>query len=992
MTGWKRMKREVRTLFKLKEKQKTAKGKTKSLIWELLSNRIVMLGVFLIILFGLLIYRLFILQIIQGDEHLANFNYKIKKTIEISGARGNIYDCNGKILAYNQLAYTVTLESTDETAKIARERTNANGKNGPKVTENDVKNEVIYKLVKTLEENGDTITYSLPLTVNSKGKLKFTVSGSALTRFKKDIYGITKIDTLSKDEKKKAEKYLNSTPEEVYEYLKSGKNGPQGTGNMFGIADSYSTKDALKIMSVRYDVFMNRYSQTTPITVASNISDKSIAAISEHQEEYPGVAIKADSLRKYNDAKYFSAIMGYTGVISESELQELNDAGGDYEANDVVGKTGIEKTMENTLQGKKGQKDVLVDNLGKVIKTVKTTKASAGNNVYLTIDADLQKYAYNILERRLAGILLAHLTTADTAGSEKRVPIKDVYYALVDNNIINISKLSRKNAKKNEREVYRIYQKKREKVLNTLQKDLESGKTIRKNLSEEKQDYVNYIYRMLENDDILVSTAIDENDQVYLDWKDEKITFRKFLRYAINNEWIDISSFNIKSDYYDADQIYNELINYIIDALKSEEDFDKILYEYMIKNGTLSGRRVCLLLYDQGVLDKKKDKDYNDLYTGKMSAYNFMYKKIKNIEITPAQLALDPCSGSVIITDPDTGEVRAMVSYPSYDNNRLANGIDSEYYASLNTDLSSPMLNRATQSRTAPGSTFKPISSTAILEEGVADSSTYVKCTGIFDKVSPAAKCWIYPNAHGSLNVSGAIAVSCNYFFYQMGYNLGTVNGTYNSQRGLTKLKKYAAMYGLNRKSGVEITEYEPHISDEDAVRSAIGQGTHSYTPSQISRYVTSLVNHKNLINLSLLEKTTSASGKILTSYEKRTEEKLKIKSTTFDLIKKGMIGVVNGKDSSIKYLYKKQGMKVAGKTGTAQENKKRPNHALFISYAPYDNPDITMTVVVPNGYTSANAAEIARDIYKYYFGKASKAEKKATSALLPTGSDGSND
>ena len=442
----------------------------------------------------------------------------------------------------------------------------------------------------------------------------------------------------------------------------------------------------------------------------------------------------------------------------------------------------------------------------------------------------------------------------------------------------------------------------------------------------------------------------------------------------------------------DADEIYDELINYIVDALKSEEDFDKILYEYMIKNGNLSGKKVCLLLYDQGVLDKKKDKDYNSLYTGKMSAYNFMYKKIKNIEITPAQLALDPCSGSVVITDPDTGEVKEMVSYPSYNNNRLANGIDSSYYASLNTDLSSPMLNRATQSRTAPGSTFKPISSTAVLEEGVANASTYVKCTGIFDKISPAAKCWIYPNAHGSLNVSGAIAVSCNFFFYQMGYNLGTVNGTYNSQRGLTKLKKYASMYGFNRKSGVEITEYEPHISDEDAIRSAIGQGTHSYTPSQISRYVTSLVNHKNLIDLSLIEKTTDSSGSVITSYKKRTEEKLDIKSSTFDLIKKGMIGVVNGKDSSIKYMYEKQGMKVAGKTGTAQENKKRPNHALFISYAPYDNPDITMTVVVPNGYTSANAAEIARDIYKYYFGKASKAEKKATTALLPTGSDGSND
>ena len=137
--------------------------------------------------------------------------------------------------------------------------------------------------------------------------------------------------------------------------------------------------------------------------------------------------------------------------------------------------------------------------------------------MYLTIDADLQKYAYNILERRLAGILLAHLTTADTAGSDKRVPIKDVYYALLDNNIINISRLAKKNAKSNEKDVYRIYKKKQESVLNTLRKDLKTGTTVRKYLSEEKQDYVNYIYKMLENDGILVASSIDENDQVYLD-------------------------------------------------------------------------------------------------------------------------------------------------------------------------------------------------------------------------------------------------------------------------------------------------------------------------------------------------------------------------------------------------------------------------------------------------------------------------------------------
>ncbi|MFR3343670.1 MAG: hypothetical protein ACLTS6_06220 [Anaerobutyricum sp.] len=270
--------------------------------------------------------------------------------------------------------------------------------------------------------------------------------------------------------------------------------------------------------------------------------------ISEHEEEYPGVSIKADSLRKYNDAKYFSSILGYTGVISESELKELNADNGKYEANDVVGKTGIEKTMESTLQGKKGQKDVLVDNLGKIIKTVKTTKASAGNNVYLTIDADLQKYAYNILET--TSCRNSACTSNNSRYSslpDKRVPIKDVYYALLDNNIINISRLAKKNAKSNEKDVYRIYKKKQESVLNTLRKDLKTGTTVRKYLSEEKQDYVNYIYKMLENDGILVASSIDENDQVYLDWKEEKITFRKFLQYAINNEWINISSLILRS-------------------------------------------------------------------------------------------------------------------------------------------------------------------------------------------------------------------------------------------------------------------------------------------------------------------------------------------------------------------------------------------------------------------------------------------------------------
>lgn len=964
-------------------------NKVKKQLKAIVSNRVIIIGIFVLFLFCLLVYRLFVLQIVEGQEHLDSFNYKVERTIETSGSRGNIYDCNGKLLAYNQLAYSVTLETTDRTEEIAQERSKQENRD---VSENEVRNEVIYNLIQLLEANGDEIQYDLPLEVNGKGKLVFTESGSALRRFKQDIYGITNVDNLTGDEKEQAEKWLNSSPEEVYEYLRMGTDGPTGSGRMFEISDSYSIEDTLKIMSVRYDLYMNRYSQTTPITVASNISSESIAAISEREDEFPGVEIKTDSLRKYNDAKYMAGIIGYTGVISEDELNEYNSAGGDYEASDVVGKTGIEKTMETTLQGKKGTQKVLVDNLGKIIQEVDSTEATAGNDVYLTIDLDLQKYAYNILERRLAGIVLAHLTTADDAGDSKMIPIKDVYFALIDNNIIDITNLNRKKAEQNEKEVYQIYQNKQKSVMQTLRRELSSGTTSRGDLNEERREYVDYIYDMLVDSEILSSSLMDENDETYQSWEEESISLKTFLQHAINSEWVDISALDIASDYYSSDEIYNELIDYIINALQSDEAFDKILYKYMIKNEELSGKRVCMLLYDQGVLDKNKDEDYNALRTDQMSAYTFMYEKIRKIEITPAQLALDPCSGSVIITDPKTGDVRAMVSYPSYNNNRLANGIDSDYYASLNSDKSSPMLNRATQTRTAPGSTFKPVSATASLEEGIIDGNDYVRCVGIFEDISPSPRCWIYPSAHGSLNVSGAIAVSCNYFFYQMGYNLGTTNGVYSSETGLQKLAKYAAYYGLDRKSGVEITEYEPQISDEDAVRSAIGQGTHSYAPIQISRYVTSLVNEDNLLGLTLLDKTTDTEGNVLTTYDTKVEDKLDVADETFNLIKQGMRDVVNGKDSSIRFLYEKQDLKVAGKTGTAQENTERPNHALFISYAPYDDPEITMTVVVPNGYTSTNAAEIARDIYKYYFNKTSEEEEKATTALMPSGGDSNND
>ena len=196
----------------------------------------------------------------------------------------------------------------------------------------------------------------------------------------------------------------------------------------------------------------------------------------------------------------------------------------------------------------------------------------------------------------------------------------------------------------------------------------------------------------------------------------------------------------------------------------------------MIRQNMISGTQLCLILYDQGVLEKD-EAQIAALSNGSASAYNFVREKIKSLEITPAQLALDPCSGSCVVTNVKTGELLALVSYPGYDNNRLANSVDSEYYSSLSNNLSLPLYNHATQQKTAPGSTFKMVTATAGLTEGIISPGTTILDKGQFEEVANGPKCWIYPSSHGSINVSEALRDSCNYFFYKVGYDLSMVNG-----------------------------------------------------------------------------------------------------------------------------------------------------------------------------------------------------------------------
>jgi penicillin-binding protein 2 len=939
----------------------------------LLKSRLFPITLIFIALFIVIINRLFVLQIVNGPETAIKNETKYNKPREIKSTRGNIYDRNGKLLASNVLSYTIVMD--DNT----------------KIENNKQRNEIISKLIKILEKNDDTLDSEFYIRQKSNGDFEFTVEGAALTRFLKNVY-VYILDDKSKLSEEQVKTYLKS----AYNYLISGETKlsneqkkvlardtyeflRKGTGDnythMFDIDDSYSVDDSLKIMNLRYALFIN-YPKYNQITIASNVSDITVAAVEENRAELPGVEVEQQTQRVYQDALYMAHIIGYTGLINSEELEEAEHEGLDYNSTDYIGKTGVEKEYEEKLSGKKGSENVVVNNSGKVVKVTDRIDPVAGNDIYLTIDSDLQRNSYHILEREIAEILLKNIVSDMNYGSkgesaaEITIPIYEVYYALINNNIIDITSFDDSGATELEKKVYTKYISERDNIFSKYNELLSSKSTITNKQAGDMEEFLEYFHDILIKQQILIKNNIPSDDTVYKSYLNDNISLSSFLQYAINNNWIDLSKLGVGGDFFITDEIYQKLISYVENLLKSDDVFIKKIYHKLIFSYKLTGNEICLLLFDQGVLEYNSS-EINSLKSSS-SAYTFITDKIRSLDITPAMLALEPCSGSLVITDVKTGEVLALVTYPSYDNNLFANKIDYKYFTKLNNDKSLPMRNRPIMQRTAPGSTFKMVTSFAALEEGVVTPNEKIRDLGEFDKIWPPAKCHIYPGSHGSVNITDAIKVSCNYFFYEMGWRLSTTSsGEYNPQLGLSKLQKYATLFGLNEPSGIELDEALPQISDTDAVRSSIGQGSNDYTPAQLARYVTTLASRGKCYDLTLLDKVVDKDGKVIEDNNAAIIHDLtNISSTTWEGVLQGMYDVVNNPNGGSVYsTFKNFPVTVAGKTGTSQISKIHPNNALFVSYAPYEKPEIAIAAVIPNGYTSHNAAELAKDIYTLYFG-----------------------
>lgn len=945
--------------------------KIKKLIKKIQLKRTTVVIIVFIVMAFILIRQIFELQIIQGENYISEFENRITKTRVLKSTRGNIYDRNGEMVASNILSYSLTFEDNGSYETTREKNLTLNG--------------VAYRVLQILSENGDTLSGDFHIVLDESENYTFDVGeGFTLSRFKADIYGHPLIDDLTKEQ-------ASATAEDMMNYL-TGSDGfsivlygedaytPEEL-KQYGLPEELSRQEILDIASMRYKLNTNSFQKYMAVTIATNVSESTVAAVMENQSQLQGIDVIEDSVRQYIDDESMGPVLGYTGQASAEELETLKEENPDYSNDAVIGKAGIEQHMEQFLHGTDGQETVTVDNLGKVLKIDENTIVPpvAGNDVYLSIDSDWQSAIYQILKQRVAGVLLTRIENTkkfDFEGvkdaSQISVPIYDVYNALVANSVINIEKFNDPDASDIEKNLYDKFQQKQQEVFDTITNRLtDDNPPAYKDESEEVQEYLTYICDTVLRDTlgVISKDAVDTSDPTYLAWtEEESISLREYLNYAAGQNWIDISVISPKEEYLDSAEIYQAMTSYIVDYLKTDLGFSKLLYKYLLMNDQISGQDLCLVLYEQGVLSKE-DEAYSRLASGELNSYDFMINKIANLEIEPAQLALKPCSASAVVTDVNTGKVLACVSYPGYDNNRLSNEMDTDYYTRLSLDLSSPFFNKATQQTTAPGSTLKLLSAVTGMMENLIDDGTYIECTGKFDLVNPPINCW-NKSGHGSLEIRGAIEQSCNYYFNMIGFEAGkNEKDEFSENLSLSKLQKYAEEFGLDENTGIEISEATPHVSDSKAVPSYIGQGNHLYTTSQLARYATALATSGIVYDLSLLDKVTDSQGQTQKTYEPVVKSEMTdVPSYVWEDIHDGMRRVVQTHEQ-----FNGLGVALSGKTGTAEIDYRQPNHGLFIGYAPSDQPQYAVAVRIANGYSSGNACTTANDIMEYIFDLADK-------------------
>lgn len=355
-------------------------------------------------------------------------------------------------------------------------------------------------------------------------------------------------------------------------------------------------------------------------------------------------------------------------------------------------------------------------------------------------------------------------------------------------------------------------------------------------------------------------------------------------------------------------------------------------------------------------------------------------------------------SGSCVVMNVKTGEILAMASYPNYNPQLFVNGISNIDWNNYTSDSLKPLVNKSVQNSYAPGSIFKMISAIAALETGVVSTSDKINDTGVYTKYKPYKNCWYYTDyhrGHGWLNVSDAIKHSCNYFFYEVGDRMGIDN-----------LAKFARYFGLGTKTGVELPSETSGVlackesasksgktwNPGDTLNAVIGQGDNEFSSLQMAKYISMIANGGHKIDVTIVKGIQNVDGTEVSKdeinkfvnqklgLEEESTEEFNINKKNLEAVLEGMRSVTSETGGTAYSIFRNFNIEVGGKTGSAEAGNNV--NAWFAGFAPFDNPEIAVVVMVENGGHGYYTAEAVRDIMAEYFGMNTQNVQESTTAI----------
>jgi len=835
-------------------------------IYHFITHRILWLFIMSVALFGMLLVQLFELQIVQAHTFVQPPPPTHEVTISMPALRGTVYDRHGRPLATNRLVFVAKMD--------------------PSVP---ITNEALLELSMLFEHNGEQFIDEFPISLNP---FEFIDERSHIqNHWKREMY---------------IPNYREATAEESFKFLRERER----------IDPSMSDEDARRILNFRSMIYMQRLIHVwdfnpTPILIALDISPETVATLEERNATFTSVYIDIQAKREYPAGIYMSHIIGYLRQITAEDLAANEHLG--YTHQDMFGRQGLERSMEQYLRGTPGQQVIQFDRGGRRIgQPIVIQEPQPGDRLFLTIDLDLQIAAYNTLKDYLSRVLI---------------------------NRINLG---------NHRD--------------------------RANLQE---IFINFVEG--HNLDIRTVLEVEEGPAMAM----QRYILQRFPTAGTSRE----------------DALH--IISIITEGIRSQR---------------ISPAMMLLTLIGTEQITDPDGNIEQQLIARPQTARDVLIQKIEKWEITPQQINMDPSTGTIVIVDVPTGAVLAAVSYPSYDNNRLVNNLDVDYFNHINfLDPTHPAIPRAFREPRAPGSNFKMITAVAALEGGAVGTNTRIHDRVTFTRAGhPPFSC--FSRGHGNINVTQAIAVSCNYFFAEAVWRLGNTvtTATTSTLQRIETLNTYMMHFGLHERSGVEILEFfdqplrnpdgtvytgsrmatpefkrfininaqtrDQQWFDGDTVRTSIGQGFNNYTTAQMARAMNVFANRGVNYPLFMVGHIENSHGQTV---RRTTPEPvcmgLEFSESTWDTVIEGMRLVTQpGAGGTAVGRFQGFQIPVAGKTSTTEQISTRFSHSAFGAFAPINDPQITIYVNIPFGATSAYSqisARIARDMIAIALGQGLEAE-----------------